>query len=653
MDAYAIRKMVPRIAIGVIGINLSIYFCVAMIDIFRILGDGIGNLMTRPFVGSDTFDYVIGNGSAIQQVLGVGTGLAGLGIFAGLSFVAFSGISGSENRAAGLAANLGDAAMWLLIFVLIPVVLIALAVLFTLVIRQGLLVFLTIISPIAIALYILPSTEKYFRQWWDLFLKTLMVYPIISVVFAMSDILSSIIFRANTGLVGILTGIIVMVIPLLLVPFAFKLSGGVLGNVYGMASNQAGKLASRSSQGLAKWRSNENSWAGKQHARARGYREEAGLTGGNVMSGLAGVRRGIRNRDAGQGRVAGAFRGYQDASEALNAERAVKKIAELSKMDAMQPVMNNDDYLQAMRLFDTDEERLAYLTSAQGGGYTVEQARQGVASIRRADALGSRDEIRLFAAIQNAGTGTGYGGGVTEMNEALIEATNGNSVLLGNATAMARSKMQESRRFDSTPGFGTHMRLMGEQQQLMANLHNGAITQAEYDTGIERIQAEATDHALLTQGPGAAVGGRADSVRNLVPAMLRRVQHADAELQAAYDSGDETRFREAERTLNQVMASTAALHDVASQVSPENAQILADELLRQPYRQGSDGNPVTIMEHIESRRGDSDFQEMRREYQATTRQSYAQQQAMEAAARMAGGPAAGIVPPGATPPSPS
>ncbi len=238
LDAYAIRKAAPRIVLAVIGINLSIYLCLAAVDITNVIGRGIAELLTTPFVTADSYDITVD--SSVENIAATG-GIVGI-------FVGAGGLGAAAGGIAGLAtaplATLGA-----LLIIMIPIALIALAVMATIVIRQALLIFLIIVSPVAIACFVLPGTEKYFRQWFDTFVKTLLVYPIIAIIFAMSDVFGAIIFGSAqagndwSGPVKVITGVIVIYAPLVLIPFAFRFAGGVIGQISKVAAGSASKLA--------------------------------------------------------------------------------------------------------------------------------------------------------------------------------------------------------------------------------------------------------------------------------------------------------------------------------------------------------------------------------------------------------------------------
>jgi hypothetical protein len=284
LDAYTVKKAIPRVVLAVIAINLSIYLCIAAIDITTIVGRGLHSLLVGPFIEPDSFQRIKIESNAVNTAGLVG--VLGAGAMAGAYAVFIAGIGASF---VGL--------LFLLLPLIVTIALIALAVLFTLIIRQGLLIFLTVISPVAIACYILPGTEKYFRQWWDLFLKTLLVYPIIAAIFAMSNVLAAILLTtANNGAsmfpgnyfaqqtdameaMQILTAIIVLYLPLVLIPFAFKLAGGAIAAVMNVANSRASGLAGGLGQRIKRSKEDPNSLAGKYAHERAVRRADEGLTG--------------------------------------------------------------------------------------------------------------------------------------------------------------------------------------------------------------------------------------------------------------------------------------------------------------------------------------------------------------------------------------
>lgn len=238
IDAYSAKKILPRLLLAVILINLSFYLVKLMLDITNVVGGGIVDLITKPFgSGASSFALNIKINSA-GQVVTLGAISAGV-------IAAFTG---------GMAF-LG----WVWPFVLLPALLSLIATFIIILIRRGLIILLIIFSPVAFALYVLPNTAKYFKQWWDLLFKTLLVYPIIMVLLALSQIMAVVISSGggsgiSPAVAGILS-VVALVIPLFLIPFAFKLSGGIIGQ----ASQLVNGLSNKARQGILGDPKNTNS----------------------------------------------------------------------------------------------------------------------------------------------------------------------------------------------------------------------------------------------------------------------------------------------------------------------------------------------------------------------------------------------------------
>jgi hypothetical protein len=135
--------------------------------------------------------------------------------------------------------------------------------------------------------------------------------------------------------------------------------------------------------------------------------------------------------------------------------------------------------------------------------------------------------------------------------------------------------------------------------------------------------------ALKAQGGGQIVSARKNSVARLAPIMLD-------DLDKVRHTGDVTKYK-------RELASIAGRYDAMAQVSPENAEIMAKEVLdKKLYEEAvtvtdKAGNVVPVMEAdpnnlnvqrqkmrdvsvreaIERNRGDEDFLGMRREYQSS------------------------------------
>ncbi len=306
MDAYTLRKIAPRILISVVGINLSIYLCVAAISVTNVIGSGLGALIAGPF--STNGIHLDGGSANLGAIISVLSTL----------------IVGSIYL---LGAGAGGGPLGVLFIFILTVVLIVLSIMITLVFRQALIVLLTVFSPVAVALFILPGTEKYFRQWWDLFLKTLLVYPIIAALFAVSGALATINFEStnlgsNTqGAFKVITGLILVFIPLFLIPFAFKFSGGIIGGVSGAADGMRRRFVGANQERLARSGKDPNSALSRGNRTVRASVSSAQF---NARRRIAGSRFNPRDRISNRfGRV----RGSRDVLEGLNAQEEIANAA--------------------------------------------------------------------------------------------------------------------------------------------------------------------------------------------------------------------------------------------------------------------------------------------------------------------------------------
>lgn len=264
IDAYTAKKMLPRILIAGILVNISIYIVAFASDIANAAGKSLGALMTTPFDDAGAFDFTA---SGADFSAGLVTALAAI-------IIAMYKVRNSPG-----GGTLGNYMLTLLVSVFLPLFLVTLAIFATLIIRRGLILFLAIVSPVAFALYAIPTTEKYFKKWWSLYTTTLMTYPIIVVMFALSNIMFATVRTSGVGgiadVLASLAGFVILFIPLVLIPFAFKLAGSVLGGIYGAVSSNATK-ANQFAQGDPR---DPNSfaarWARKRRDKATEYRGRA------------------------------------------------------------------------------------------------------------------------------------------------------------------------------------------------------------------------------------------------------------------------------------------------------------------------------------------------------------------------------------------
>jgi hypothetical protein len=172
---YGIKRMLPRLVIAAILVNISFWICSLAVDLSNIGGaslkglfDGIGQGLSLP-----NTDNGFNSGTQWQGIVG---GLLGGSVLVG-------------------------AALYIGLSALIPIILACLiailSVFLVLVIRQALIVLLIVISPLAFVAYLLPNTESLFTRWRRLFTTLLVLYPVVSILFGASALASKIVMGGS------------------------------------------------------------------------------------------------------------------------------------------------------------------------------------------------------------------------------------------------------------------------------------------------------------------------------------------------------------------------------------------------------------------------------------------------------------------------
>jgi len=168
---YGIKRLLPRLILIAIFTNISFFVCSFFVDLFNILGTGAASLLLTTVVngspsislGGDIIPALFGN-SVVGDMAGI---FASDLITTPIIFALFA------------------------FFIISLIVLVIAAI--VVVIRQIVIVFLVIFSPLAFVAGLLPNTQKYFSQWFDMFLRMLAVYPILMLLFAAGKVASTII----------------------------------------------------------------------------------------------------------------------------------------------------------------------------------------------------------------------------------------------------------------------------------------------------------------------------------------------------------------------------------------------------------------------------------------------------------------------------
>lgn len=239
ISSYGIKKLLPRLLIGAVLVNISYWITALAVDLSNVFGMSLQDVFIEQRARMPTPENITLTPGDFTWQAAVATTLAG-----GAGAAVVGGALFSFFTSAG-------ASLWFILVGLMSVGVSVLVALLVLAARQALITILIIISPLAFVAFLLPNTEKYFDRWRSLFTTLLLVFPIFSVVFGGAQLAGlAIIYSAfssfdpNAGKVTdgsafnlVILGMIVQVTPLIITPLLIKLSGGIIGRISGIVNN--------------------------------------------------------------------------------------------------------------------------------------------------------------------------------------------------------------------------------------------------------------------------------------------------------------------------------------------------------------------------------------------------------------------------------
>ena len=278
VQAYHIKKGLPRLIIASLLINISFYVCALAVDISNIAGktaqDVTEYFATSTVSQSPIFTDWEGTATRILSITPVDEEFNSLaaGIDPNASVEAENEDDNEDTEGTpettvdedegevytddikptsmlfnGVTLT-GGVVLFANLAILLPVMVFALfsvfAALMILLFRQALIIVLVVISPIAFAAIMLPGTKKWYDKWQSVLIQLLLVYPIIALLFAASQLAAEVIRESamNSGhtLMAIFT-LGIQMIPLFVSPLLLKFSGSAVNQFSGMAQGKMSK----------------------------------------------------------------------------------------------------------------------------------------------------------------------------------------------------------------------------------------------------------------------------------------------------------------------------------------------------------------------------------------------------------------------------
>ena len=317
---YGIKKILPRLIIGALLVNLSYYLCQIFVDLSNILGHTLKDALESGAGEIGTTSEAAGWGSAIAATI---VGVGGVAAFAALAI-------GIPTLAAGFLAIM--------------------TVFIILVVRQAGIILLISMSPIAFAAWLLPNTEDLFKKWMKMFRGLLLVFPIISLLYGAGKLAGAVLASSatvdpnNPDETLQLVALAATTMPLIATPFVLqnslsslgsigakigKLSSAANGNLKNAVMNKSrisdvkNAWKSRSARKLAERRSG-NTWYGRTASNLRDRNNSMLKRGlGVAMNPAAALDDSWVGRKIGLSSGAGAAQEAYDKAAMEKAERAI------------------------------------------------------------------------------------------------------------------------------------------------------------------------------------------------------------------------------------------------------------------------------------------------------------------------------------------
>jgi TRAP-type C4-dicarboxylate transport system, large permease component len=317
---YGIKKILPRLIIGALLVNLSYYLCQIFVDLSNILGHTLKDALEAGAGDIGTTSEAAGWGSVIAAAI---VGVGGVAAFAALAI-------GIPTLAAGFLAIM--------------------TVFIILVVRQAGIILLISMSPIAFAAWLLPNTEDLFKKWMKMFRGLLLVFPIISLLYGAGKLAGAVLASSatvdpnNPDETLHLVALAATTMPLIATPFVLqnslsslgsigakigKLSSAANGNLKNAVMNKSrisdvkNAWKSRSARKLAERRSG-NTWYGRTASNLRDRNNSMLKRGlGVAMNPAAALDDSWVGRKIGLSSGAGAAQEAYDKAAMEKAERAI------------------------------------------------------------------------------------------------------------------------------------------------------------------------------------------------------------------------------------------------------------------------------------------------------------------------------------------
>lgn len=232
---YNVKKILPRLIMTVVLVNISFILCQLAVDLSNILGFSLKKLFVD---------------MAGETVVTVGGFVGNIG-----SALVSTTVTG------GVIVGAVTAAVITWEFWLFPLLLFLLGIIISvfffaiiLGVRKAGILILIVLAPVAIVCYTLPNTKRFFDRWLKMFSSLILVYPICGLLMGGGQYASTLLIGAasgdDVGFFMALVAMLVQVVPFFFIPSLVKGSLAAMGNLGMKISNMGSRFSGGIQRGI-------------------------------------------------------------------------------------------------------------------------------------------------------------------------------------------------------------------------------------------------------------------------------------------------------------------------------------------------------------------------------------------------------------------
>lgn len=510
LDAYAIKKIIPKLVAAAVLVQFSFLLSGVLIDIGNIVGGSIASLFDKV----TTIPMGGGGDAAVKSVSG------------GISVILAGGLAVGVVSALGAA---GAIALGLTAFFAVATVVI------TLLMRKIIIQILVVLSPLAFVAFVFPGTEKFFKIWLQNFIKIIIMYPLIVLMFSAASLVSAVNgANANAASFGFgnIFAAIMPIIVCFLVPQTYKWGGGMMGAASGYVNQYVGGAGKKVKSG---WNDSSASKALRQN---RADRKTVKTLKAEEAGGLRGYMAGVKGRgDVLGGKNFKPFSAirhgqnpFQDSLEKQRRrtgdvesgrqtlEDQFKGMDKGQRMDQLEIAAKRGDTTSAMAISrallksgQLDADGMGHFRTAMANAnHTPDQVKKAFGDLKNADYAGFAKALPSYAAASDDELHDMGADGTLEIGQATAQKLQGLSAdtlhnvgIDGQAALRDRTKFKSATTLDI--GGGREVRFAAGQ-----SVAGTRSTAPMYDTatgarvGTHTSVLTEDQQARMTSGPNAA-----------------------------------------------------------------------------------------------------------------------------------------------------